>query len=236
MYSYTKRWDDWVYNQNIINDFWPDCVVVSVAQIFWLNYDIWVETETLARLVEVSIEVWILTDKWAVFEVLYNYMANLANITFKEEISVFKTYINIDIFKDMIDKWYNFGIWLQHWNLKYLEAVEKWVLTIEDVDKIDSIWGGFAHNHIFWKKWDKYWIFEIYKWKFIECDLDVLKYGVKKKVWRSTARTFKFDNEWLERALFDYKNEINIEDVHLLPKDRIRDIEKASRLRVFKKW
>jgi len=234
MYSYTRKWDDWVFNQNTINKFWPDCAAVSIAQIFWLNYDIWVEEKTLALLIEMAIRDEALTSRGAIFSVLYNYITLFVTKHFWETVIVYKNYIGTTKLKKMLDQWYNFWIWLKNWNNKYLEAVSKWEITLEDVDLIFEEGWWFAHNHVLWTKNWEYWIFEIYRWKFIKCDLSVLEYWVVKWLWRSTARTFVFSDKLLEKALFDYKAEKNIEDVQLLPIEEQEAISKASKLRVFK--
>jgi len=235
MYSYTTKRDDWIFNQNTINDFWPDCTVVSIAQIFWLNYDIWVEEKKLAELIEKAIEDWVLTDKGAKFSDIYNYSKNLVSNYLKEKIELKKVNIGSYDFISMINEWYCFWIWLKNWNKSYLRAVSDWLITKDTIDYIKDLWWWFSHNHIFWKKNWKYWIFEVYRWRFVKCNLDILEYWVKQWIWRLPARTFLFKDMFLEKALLDYKNEINIENVQELSEEEQKAISRASKLRVFKK-
>ena len=235
MYSYTKNWKDYIYNQNTINNFWPDCTEVSIAQIFGLTYDIWLEEDKLVELVDKAIEDWVLTITWASFSTIYPYNAKMISEATKEDVSVYKTYIWNLAFEKHLKEGYTFGLWLLMWNHAYMKALSNWELTKDDIDNMADEWGWFQHNHTYSYEDGEFWIYEIYKWTRVKCPLEVLEYGVSKGCFWSPARTFKFSNELLTKALFNYKKWVNIENVQDLSKDEQEAIGRASKLRVFKK-
>lgn len=190
---------EYIYNQNISNTFSSDCTIFTMAQIFGLQYWVWLKYTFINKVVDFFIKIALLFNWWASFSAIYPAAAKNISNRIKEDISVYKIMINSTLFEEYLNKWYYFWLWLKNGNPTYLKQVRDGKpFTFADIDKIVKQGGWFWHNHCYGKEWDKYYIYEIYEWKKIEMPLWVLRYAVSQNLYFAPARTFVFNDKEFE--------------------------------------
>ncbi len=172
------------YNQNY-NLFKNDCTIFSLNQILKLQYWVDIKYSLIDRVVDLALKVWVLLKWGAVFSTIYNWYANKISKTLDINLIVKKKTLSTTWFEQAINNWEFFWLYLINWNKAYLDAVDRWILTREVIDEMVAMWGWFKHNNVYWKDT----IYEVAKWKELQCSLDVIRYGQRRWVFWSIWRT-----------------------------------------------
>lgn len=182
-----------IKNQNYIEDGHPaDCSIYTLSTIceknFWLNLSYWL----IEKIAHIAVIDKVLLSMWAYFDIIYSWFEKKVDDQLKINVKIIKENITSNRFQELVEKWFYFWIWLKYWNQAYLDAVDRWILNKWDIDQIIKQKGWFWHNNCFWlSNWYHYWtsIYEIYKWKEVQCNIEVLRYWVERWVFYLPART-----------------------------------------------
>lgn len=193
------------YNQNVFNDFPWDCTIVSLWQMVRMQYGITVPYTTIDKTVNLAFKAWTLFRAGAIFTIIYSWWIGKINKKLETNFKIHRTYINSSDFKEKVEEGRYFGIWLKHWNKAYLNAIKKGFLNIDDIDEIVEQGWWFWHNHVFGKTW----LHEVYTWKRIDINIEILRYWVKKGLWYLPARCivpWTNQDKLVEKYLFDLRD------------------------------
>ena len=191
-----------IYNQNIWNKFTADCALFWILQIFQIKYSIWVNYKQASWIVNLFIKMGVLLPFGAYFTVIYTAWKNLIKDRKWVDTTVLKHNIMSSFFASEIEKLVPYWIGLKYYNSSFANAVSRWKITISDIDKVANQKGWFWH-HLVFAKGTQYGesIFDPWVWKEIDMPIEVLRYWVKKGIFYTWGRTFKFTNPYIEKWL-----------------------------------
>jgi len=198
-----------VYNQNKTDNHPSDCTLYVLYTILYIQYWIKCKYSFIDKTVDKATRFWVLTRWGAYFSTIYKWFANQVYKRTWIRLLIKKVNIISEEFETLLKQWYAFGLWLKYGNRVYLNAIKKWKLTKDDIVQIEHKRGWFAHNHCYFYENDKYYIWEVYTWQKIECDISVLRYAVNLWVYYVPARTLEPVqtklNKVIEKNLREFK-------------------------------
>jgi len=167
---------------------------------------------------------------WAYFAEIYQWFCDEVYYKTKVKIRIKAVDIRSKEFETLLNSWYAFWLWLKHSWLWYRNARKDKVINDNDLKNFEA-WAELWHNHTYYKGI----IIDSLLDNTLKMDLNILRRAVNMGIYYSTCRTLYLEDKLLEKHLKLFQQWVVVENVELLSKKEQKAIEKASRLRVFKK-
>lgn len=182
-----------VKNQNTIKEgYRNDCTIYAATTLlelqFWLNIKYWL----IEKLASIAFIDKVLTLWGAAFWPMYKYIARKISVESWMALKSETCQVRTKKFEKAVNLGYYFATGLIYGNDEYKACVERWIITKKDIDNIRAGRSRFTHANVFWKSKDGTHtsIFEVLRGKEVICDIETLKYWVKKGVFWDNSRTF----------------------------------------------
>jgi len=209
------------------------CSIYTLFNILQLNWWIKVEDQFIidtlvkAEKDKAWYEAW-----WAYFSKIYSWFTDKIKLRTWVTVKIKTVSIDSEDFENLVNNWYAFGLWLKKAWRWYSAAIRDWIINEEDINW--DYWVDYAHNHTYYK-----WAILDSLWKVgqkpIKMSLETLRKLVQEWVYYLNARTLYMEDVRLDKYLKMYRDWIVIENVESLPKAHRVALDRASKLRIFKK-
>lgn len=207
------------------------CSLYSLFNILQLNWGIMVDNSFIIKTAIQAETDWVYDRKWgAYYATIYQYFCDKILERTDVVVKIKALDIRSEDFKKLNEAWYAFGIWPRYWWRFWRQAKEDWIIDENDIWEFDW-WAELWHALTF----HKWYILDSLWWKLLKCDYDTLVRMVNMGIFRTTARTLYLEDRLLDKYLKSYQKWERILNVELLPEADRFAIERASKLRVFKK-